>query len=227
MDEPALIAAAKGGDREAFNKLVVHYQSLAYNVAYRVLGNGDAAADATQDAFLSAYRAIPRFRGGSFRAWLLRIVTNACYDQLRVQKRRPTISLDEGSGLDWQESSQDPGERPEAYVERQELGQIIQRGFDTLPPTQRVVVVLADIQGLHYSEIAATVGISLGTVKSRLNRGRRRLRDFLAEHAELLPARYRLHGGAGGIGGLASLFPDWSADWVAIELLRRGVGRYD
>jgi RNA polymerase sigma-70 factor (ECF subfamily) len=88
MDEGALIAAVQGGDRDAFNQLVVRYQGLAYNVAYRVLGDPDGAADATQDAFISAFRAMARFRGGSFRSWLLRIVTNACYDQLRVKKIR-------------------------------------------------------------------------------------------------------------------------------------------
>ncbi|MBC7251685.1 MAG: sigma-70 family RNA polymerase sigma factor, partial [Anaerolineae bacterium] len=88
MDEKTLIAAAQQGDLEAFNRLVLTYQNITYNLAYRILGDADAAADATQDAFLSAYRAITRFRGGSFKAWLLRIVTNACYDQLRIKQRR-------------------------------------------------------------------------------------------------------------------------------------------
>ncbi|HFD39213.1 MAG TPA: sigma-70 family RNA polymerase sigma factor, partial [Anaerolineae bacterium] len=95
VDEQSLIASAQKGDVRAFNQLVLLYQSLAYNVAYRILDDAEAAADATQDAFFSAYRAMSRFRGGSFRAWLLRIVTNACYDQLRRKKRRPTQSLDD------------------------------------------------------------------------------------------------------------------------------------
>jgi len=227
MDESALIATAQGGDREAFNQLVVHYQSLAYNVAYRVLGDADAAADATQDAFISAYRAISRFRGGSFRSWLMRIVTNACYDQLRVKKRRPTTSIDEDEDPDREEWNVDPGERPEAFVLRQELGQAIQRGLEILPPDQRTVVVLSDIQGMSYEEIAETMSTSLGTVKSRLNRGRSKLRDYLIQNVELLPARYRLYGNASGAGGLASLYTTWDMDGLIARLLGRGVNRYD
>jgi RNA polymerase sigma-70 factor (ECF subfamily) len=227
MDEPALIATAQEGDREAFNQLVVHYQSLAYNVAYRVLGDADAAADATQDAFLSAYRAISHFRGGSFRSWLMRIVTNACYDQLRVKKRRPTTPIDEDEDPDRAEWNVDPGERPEAFVLRQELGQAIQRALETLPPDQRTVVVLCDIQGMSYEEIAETMSTSLGTVKSRLNRGRSKLRDYLIQNVELLPARYRLYGNASGVGGLASLCATWDMDGLIARLLERGVNRYD
>jgi RNA polymerase sigma factor (sigma-70 family) len=223
VDESALIAAARRGNREAFNELVVHYQGLAYNVAYRVLGNVDAAADATQDAFLSAYRAMARFRGGSFRSWLMRIVTNACYDQLRVKKRRPTTSIDEDEDPDRQEWNVDPGERPEAFVVRQELGQAIQRGLETLPVDQRTAVVLSDIQGMSYDEIAEVMHTSLGTVKSRLNRGRRKLRDYLIENVELLPARYRLYDKTAGAGGLANFLALWSADELAARLFRRGV----
>jgi RNA polymerase sigma-70 factor (ECF subfamily) len=227
MDEPTLIAAAQGGDREAFNRLVVHYQSLAFNVAYRVLSDPDAAADATQDAFLSAYRAMPRFRGGSFRSWLMRIVTNACYDQLRVKKRRPTTSIDEEEDPDRAEWYVDPGERPEAFVARQELSRAIQLGLETLPPDQRTAVVLCDIQGMSYDEIAETMSTSLGTVKSRLNRGRRKLRDYLIENTELLPARYRLYGKTAGAGGLASLWALWLMDEEIARLSRRGVDGYD
>ena len=227
MDEPTLIAAAQGGDREAFNQLVIHYQGIAYNVAYRVLSDSEAAADATQDAFLSTYRAMSRFRGGSFKAWLLRIVTNACYDQLRVKKRRPTVSLDDDPDSDWEEWTVDAGERPEAFVQREELGQIIQRGLQMLPPDQRTIVVLSDIQGMRYNEIAEVVGVSLGTVKSRLNRGRRKLRDFLHANAELLPAQYRLHDETGGVMSVASLLAEWATDGPIIRLRRRGVNRYD
>ncbi len=201
MDDHLYVAAAMDGDREAFNQLVIAYQGLAYNVAYRMLGDADAAADATQEAFISAYRGLSRFRGGSFKAWLLRIVTNACYDRLRKRKRHPTFSLDAATNSDEGEWSKADDESPDDYLERQELGAIIQRGLETLPPDQRAVVVLSDIQGMRYNEIAETLGISLGTVKSRLSRGRRKLRDFMLEHAELLPTRYRLHSGAGGTAG--------------------------
>ena len=199
MDEKALIATAQQGDVDAFNRLVLAYQNMVYNLAYRILGDGDAAADATQDAFLSAYRAIGRFRGGSFKAWLLRIVTNACYDQLRVKQRRPTASLDAllvadpASGPS-SVSFADEAEQPEEYALRQELNRVIQAGIGTLPADQRITLVLSDIQGFSYQEIAEITGVSLGTVKSRLSRARAKLRDFLLARGELLPARYRLTG---------------------------------
>jgi RNA polymerase sigma-70 factor (ECF subfamily) len=196
MDEEALIASARKGDTRAFNQLVLLYQSMAYNVAYRILSNPDAAADATQDAFLKAYKAMRKFRGGSFKAWLLRIVTNACYDQLRVKQRRPTNSLDAlPVEADHTEYLRDYAEQPDEVVERQELNRLIQAGISTLPPEQRVVLVLSDVQGMSYQEIAEVVDLSLGTVKSRLSRGRAKLRDYLLERGELLPHRYRLRDG--------------------------------
>jgi RNA polymerase sigma-70 factor (ECF subfamily) len=89
MDEPALILDAQRGDLDAFNRLVLAYQTPVYNLAYRIMGEGDAAADATQEAFISAYKHLGHYRGGSFKAWLMRIVTNAGYDELRRRKRRP------------------------------------------------------------------------------------------------------------------------------------------
>jgi len=193
MDELALIASAQKGDLRAFNQLVLLYQSMAYNVAYRILSDPDAAADATQDAFFSAYKAMKKFRGGSFKAWLLRIVTNACYDQLRVKKRRPTSSLDD-MPVESEHSQflRDESESPDEFLERQELGHFLQHGISALPIEQRAVLVLSDVQGLSYQEVAEIMDLSLGTVKSRLSRGRARLRDFLLERGELLPARYRL-----------------------------------
>lgn len=211
FDEAALIASAQGGDLESFNQLVVHYQTIIYNVAYRVLGDADAAADAAQEAFISAYKAIAQFRGGSFKGWLMRIATNACYDQLRAKKRRPTAPLEAVLYTDPDESrlqgERDP--RPEEYVEQQALGTLIQRGLETLPPEQRAVLVLSDIQEMKYDEVAEALGISLGTVKSRLNRARGKLRDFMQGHAELLPARYRLETKGGGTTRLAFLLLEW------------------
>jgi RNA polymerase sigma-70 factor (ECF subfamily) len=193
MDEEALIASARKGDTRAFNQLVLLYQSMAYNLAYRILSNPDAAADATQDAFLKAYKAMRKFRGGSFKAWLLRIVTNACYDQLRIKQRRPTSSLDDlPVEADHTDYLRDHAEQPDEVIERQELNRLIQAGIFTLPPEQRVVLVLSDVQGMSYQEIAEVADLSLGTVKSRLSRGRAKLRDYLLERGELLPVRYRL-----------------------------------
>lgn len=192
MDDSTLIAAAQQGDIQAFNRLVLTYQQIAYNVAYRVLSNQDAAMDATQDAFMRAYRALAQYRGGSFKSWLLRIVTNCCYDQLRAKRRRPTTPLDD-LVEDKEHSSllQDHSELPESYVERGELGALIQRALTTLPSDQRSIVVLCDVQGLSYEEAAVATSVALGTVKSRLSRGRAKLRDYLVAHRELLPNGFR------------------------------------
>jgi len=196
MDEQGLVAAAQRGDVQAFNTLVLTYQTMAFNVAYRVMHDEAAAADATQEAFISAYRGLHGFRGGSFKAWVLRIVVNACYDQLRLSKRRPTSSLDEMLvDPDHSDILDDHSETPEEYVLRQDVAQAIQAGLDALPADQRAMVVLSDVQGLSYEEIAQATGVNLGTVKSRLSRGRARMREFLLRKRELEPAMRRLTDG--------------------------------
>jgi RNA polymerase sigma-70 factor (ECF subfamily) len=193
MDEAQAIQAAQKGDLSAFNRLVMAYQGMAYNVAYRIVGDGDAAADACQEAFLSAFKGIKKFRGGSFKSWILRIVTNACYDQMRYKGRRPTNSLEEvAENPNYSPKLVNGGERPEEYTLRQELSGVIQFGIETLPSDQRVALVLSDVQGFSYQEIADITGVSLGTVKSRLSRARTKLRDYLLAQQELLPAQYRL-----------------------------------
>lgn len=193
MDEPALIQQAKKGDINAYNRLVLHYQQLAYNVAFRIMGEPQSAEDATQEAFISAYKSLNKFRGGNFKAWLLRIVTNACYDELRRRKRRPQSSLDE---LTEENESfaflRDPAEGPEAYQQKMDLTRAIEDCLQTLPEDQRVTAVLCDVEGYDYNEIAAITSVSLGTVKSRVSRARAKLRDCLQGVAELLPASYRL-----------------------------------
>jgi RNA polymerase sigma-70 factor, ECF subfamily len=196
MDEKRLIAAAQRGNLESFNNLVRAYQGTLYQTAYRVLGDGSAASDATQDAFIAAYRSIRSFRGGSFRAWLLRIVTNRCYDQLRTRRGKYAVSLDalipdfpnmeESVGESREESPQDS-------AERRELGSIIQKGLEMIPPEQRVTVTLADIQGFAYEEIAQITGVNIGTVKSRLSRGRAYLREFLLAQEGIVPNSYRFN----------------------------------
>jgi RNA polymerase sigma-70 factor (ECF subfamily) len=197
MDEPALIRDAQRGNLEAFNRLVLAYQEVLFNTALRILGDGDLAADATQEAFLSAFHALNGYRGGSFRAWLLRTVTNACYDELRRRKRRPTTPLEPaGEDDDTVESPRwlaDPGLSPEAQLEQTELEHAIQHCLDGLPADFRAVVVLADIQGLDYREVAAVLRKPIGTIKSRLARARLRLRECLQAFRELLPAAFRLH----------------------------------
>lgn len=181
-----VIRRVLAGDVNAFNQLVTAYEVLAYNVAYRVLQNSDAAADAVQESFLKAFRALDTFRGGQFKNWLLRIVTNTCYDLLREKRNRQVSSLDalpvaaENTAL-----LADPAERPEKYAERMELHEWIERGLRVLPVEQRLVLVLCDIHGYKYEEAAQIMGVPVGTVKSRLNRSRIRLRDFLLENSVL------------------------------------------
>lgn len=195
MDEDTLIAAARRGDVEAFNRLVLRYQDLVYTVAYRITGNAASASDATQEAFIAAFRKLHQFRGEHFKPWLLRIVTNACYDELRRAKRRPAASLDRLT-----EDGFEPGMlslsaspvSPEAAVQQAELHAAIQDCIGALPEEQRVIAVLADLEEYPYAEIAAITSLPIGTVKSRLSRARDRLRDCLRGIGELLPAEYRL-----------------------------------
>ncbi len=193
MDEAALIQEAKKGDVSAYNRLVLHYQQAVYNVAYRIMGEPQAAEDATQEAFISAYKALNRFRGGSFKAWLMRIATNACYDELRWRKRRPQSSLDE---LTQDNESfaflRSPEEGPEGQQQRLEIMRAIEHCLQSLPDDQRITAVLGDVEGYDYNEIAEITRVSLGTVKSRMSRARSKLRDCLQGFKELLPAGYRL-----------------------------------
>jgi RNA polymerase sigma-70 factor (ECF subfamily) len=196
MDEAGLIQAARQGDLDAFNRLVLAYQDLVFAQAYRLMGEMEAAEDATQEAFISAYRSIGSYRGGSFRAWLLRIVTNSCYDELRRRKRRPTTPLEPVMAEDEEIESPrwlaDPSDTPEERAEWVELDHAIQNCLESLPPDFRVVVVLVDVQGFDYIEAAEVIRKPVGTIKSRLSRARLRLRDCLQGLGELIPAQFRL-----------------------------------
>ena len=196
MDEPVLIKAAQGGDLDAFNTLVLAYQDVVFNTALRILNDEDLAADASQEAFLSAFRSMNSYRGGSFRAWLLRTVTNACYDELRRKKRRPTTPIEPeteaGEDMESPRWLADPGASPEQQLDQAELEHAIQHCLENLPTDFRMVVVLADIQGLDYSEVALAVKSPIGTIRSRLARARSRLRECLQGFRELLPVAFRL-----------------------------------
>ena len=199
MNEQALIQDAQAGSLDAFNALVLHYQDSVFNTALRILGDEDLASDATQEAFLSAFRSITSFRGGSFKAWLMRTVTNACYDELRRQKRRPSVPLepetDDGEEMDSPRWLADPDMSPEQKAEADEVEHAIQHCLNNLPVEFKTVVVMADIQGMDYSEVAIAVRVPLGTIKSRLARARLRLRECLQGFSELLPATFRLEEG--------------------------------
>ena len=180
---------AREGDLAAFNELVLQHQGLVFSVCLRILGQQQAAEDATQDAFIAAWRGIGGLRG-AFRPWLLRIATNACTDELRRRGRRPAASLEtaleEGAPEPF-----DPEPSPEARALGSERRQHLEAALQVLPEDQRIALVLCDIEGLDYGEIAAAMQTSVGTVKSRISRGRARMRQILQATGELLPERYR------------------------------------
>jgi len=181
-DEEQLVQAACCGDLDAFNSLVLMHQDRVYNLAYRILSDEAAAADATQDAFILAYRHIRSFHTGFFYAWLYRIVSNVCYDALRYQKRRPAVSFTQLVKADDEREFDLPAhdDSPETVVQRHELAELLQQHIAALPADQRIVLVLSDVQGLSYKEIADMTRSNLGTVKSRLNRARTRIRQSLS-----------------------------------------------
>ena len=200
-DEARVILRSQQGDVEAFNLLVLRYQQVVYNVALRMLGDSDVAADVTQETFIAALRGIKSFRAGSsFRAWLLRIASNQATDHWRRTHRHVQESLDtladedepHASGLLSTLIATGDQVNPEESLLTHELQDLISRGLQTLTLEQRMAAILCDIQGLSYDEIAITTSTTLGTVRSRIARGRIRLRDYLYQHQELLPRSYRL-----------------------------------
>lgn len=183
-DEAELVQRAADGDRAAFSRLMEHYQSACYGLAWRLLGNADQAADAVQDAFIHAYTAIDRYRGGIFRSWLLRITANASYDMMRRAKRRPSQALpdvEEGEV----ELADLAATNPVTEATRSEMYRHLEVALRRLPEDQRIAIVLCDVYGMDYNEVAAMTDAAMGTVKSRIHRGRLRLRELLADHREL------------------------------------------
>lgn len=197
MDENELINEALDGDLTAFNSLVLHYQDLAFNVAFRIMGEHSAAGDATQEAFISAYQKLNQFRGGSFKAWLLRIVTNACYDELRRRKRQPVTplmpELEDGETLEDPYWIADDNLDPEEQTEQEELQEAIQHCINELDVKFRTVLVLVDVEGMDYETASEVARAPLGTVKSRLARARERVQQCLQGFWELLPDLFRLN----------------------------------
>lgn len=193
-EDSALVRAAQRGNLDAFNDLILTYQDSAYTLAYRLLGDADMAADAAQEAVITAYQKLDTFRGGSFRAWLLRITANRCYDELRRLKRRPATSIEDMPGADMDDGAPlpDPSPTPETLVEEDDLQRAVQNCINALGAEQRLVLVLSDVENLPYDAIAAQMGTELGTVKSRLSRARANVRACLQASRELLPAQFRL-----------------------------------
>jgi RNA polymerase sigma-70 factor (ECF subfamily) len=186
----------RAGDAYCFNCIIETLQSPAVNLARRLMGDWSLAEDAVQEGFISGYRAFTQFRGDNLRAWMLRIVANACRDMLRAKRARPAVSL---APLPSREDDATPsvadipstGESPEEHAQRGELRQAIDQGLASLGVEQRLALILVDVQGFSYEEAAQVLACSLGTIKSRVSRGRAGMRDFLRNTGELLPSQFR------------------------------------
>ena len=190
MTDQELVERAKRGDQSAFERLVLDNQNKIYSLTLRLTGDREEAADLAQEAFVKAWQGLASFQGeSSFSTWMYRLTTNVCIDHLRRQKRRegvePAVSLDdENSG--WAEPAGRDSD-PQQVLEQSERGQALARGLAKLPDWQRRVLVLRELSGLSYQEIGEALDIDLGTVKSRISRGRKRLRDFLTERGNFSP----------------------------------------
>ena len=183
MDENDMVKAAIAGNLDTFNQLVLAYQDLAYQHAYSLLNDPDTAQDVTQESFVKAFHALKSFRGGSFRSWLLRIVTNSAYDILRRSKRHPTQPLfpvdDDGEELDSAPWLADTDLSIQEKVENKELSREVRMLLEQLPEAYRNVLVLVDLYQFDYNEAAATLQIPIGTIKSRLARARLQMKEKL------------------------------------------------
>jgi len=184
--EARLIGASQRGHVDSFNELAALHLHGIYTVVYRTLGRDDIATDVTQETLLSAYQHIRSFRGGSFRAWIARIAVNKSYDALRTLQRRKEEPLDELGLIDDDEpAAPRTSDDPEEAVLRQEMNHLLQAALNTLPLEQRTAVVLFDVEGYSYEEISFVENIAIGTVRSRISRGRARLRDYMSSDREL------------------------------------------
>jgi RNA polymerase sigma-70 factor, ECF subfamily len=180
----ALVEQALRGELDAFNELVTAYQDYLFAIVVRVVGDRDAAADAVQEAFFSAYRNLNRFHGDVFRSWLTRIALNAATDILRQRKRKPADPYPEWEDEGWQPRAGAEYD-PELEAGRRARSRALSTALLQLTIEQRTAIVLFDVQGFDYQEIADMAGVSLGTVKSRIHRGRLAMRELLADQMEL------------------------------------------
>lgn len=180
LDE-LLVERAKRGDVEAFEKLISQHEKTVYNIAFRLTGNHEDASDVAQEAFIRAYSSLADFRGdSSFATWLYRIVNNACLDELRRRKRQKVTYLDQTVEMEDGEVSRqiaDPSDGPEQALERVELRRAVQESILQLDEEYRVVLVMRELLGYSYNEIAEALDLNLGTVKSRLSRARGALKE--------------------------------------------------
>ena len=197
-DHPTLPIKDRKGATYCFNCIVTDLQAQAYNVACRILYDRHLAEDAVQESLTSAYRSFSQFRGDNLRGWLMRIVTNTCRDMLRASRSRPSVPLDPvGADPESDDGSLSAAnlpsgeESPEDFTERRELRHAIEAGLAALPEERKLAIVLVDVEGFSYEEAATALNCSVGTIKSRISRGRRELRDLLRGAGELLPSGFR------------------------------------
>lgn len=186
--ETAVIQSVLDGDVNAFETLVKEYEKNVYNLALRMTGNSEDAADMSQEAFIKAYNSLSSFRGDSkFSVWLYRIVSNVCLDYLRSRTRKPTVSLstENDDGEEVELDIADESQSPELLLDRSLTRDAVRRGLAALPPDHREILLLREIQGLSYEEIAAALGLEAGTVKSRIFRARKKLCSFLIKDGNI------------------------------------------
>ena len=186
--EAAVIRQVLAGDVNAYEKLVIEYEKNVYNLALRMTGNQEDAADMAQEAFIKAFNSLENFRGDSkFSVWLYRIVSNVCLDFLRKKNRRPTVSLsmEDDGGEDVQLELPDESQSPDTLLEQKMTREAVQRGLETLPEDHRQILLLREIQGLSYEEIGEALSLEAGTVKSRIFRARKKLCTFLINEGNI------------------------------------------
>lgn len=191
-EELRTVESVLGGDVNAFETLVLSYEKNVYNLALRMVMNPEDASDMAQEAFIRAYNSLASFRGESkFSVWLYRIVSNVCLDFLRSRSRHPTVSLsvENDEGEETELDIPDESQSPEALLERRLTRDSVRRGLDALSEEYRQILLLREIQGLSYDEIAETLSMELGTVKSRIFRARKKLCDFLLRDGNIPAVR--------------------------------------
>lgn len=180
--EALTVQRVLNGDADEYEKLVLEYQKNVYNLALRMTGDPEDAADMAQEAFIKAYNSLSGYRGDSkFSVWLYRIVSNVCLDFLRAKKRRQTVSLSvtDGDGEESELDVADDSQSPETLFERSMTRDAVRRGLASLTPEYRQILILRELQGMSYDEIASVLGLESGTVKSRIFRARKKLCAFL------------------------------------------------
>ena len=188
MKEELLLEKARHGDQEAFGELVRLYEKKVYALTLRMCKNPDDAAEAAQEAFLSAWQGLKFFRGeASFSTWLYRLASNACVDLLRKEQRHRAVSGPSLNDEDTYMDIADDAATPQELAERSELREQIEEGLQSLSPQHREVLILRELHQLSYDEIAQTLDLDTGTVKSRISRGRKALRNFLLQSGNFSP----------------------------------------